>query len=288
MTSHTRFPFEFFTVTFAWSWLLWLPLVLAGAGLLPLKRDLVATLSTPVTIVAIFGPGLGALYCLKTRHGNGAVRAYLRGVLDFRLGWKAWLVPIATLGATTWLAWILPELWGAPRVNMLLPGLWAFPPYVLLMITLGGGQEELGWRGYILDQIEERLGPWRGNLVLGVVWAIWHLPLFFIPGANQTFVPFGAFVLLMVGYSWLFAWVRQASGRRTLAGLVAHGWANAFVPLFPTLVMAEGASQPRYWIWAGLTFGVGLIVMITRSRNQLRINRWASSQVRGVSVLEGE
>lgn len=266
MTPRTRFPFEFFVVAFAWSWLLWLPLVLAGAGLLPLKRDLVATLSTPVTIVAIFGPGVGALYCLRTLQGKGAVRAYLRGVLDYRLGWKAWLVPVAVLGGTTWLAWILPELWGAPRANMLLPGLWAFPPYVLLMITLGGGQEELGWRGYILDPMEARLGPWLGNPVLGVVWAIWHLPLFFIPGASQTSVPFAAFVLLLVGYSWLFAWVRQASGRRTLAGLLAHGWANAFVPLFPTLVMIEGAAQPRYWIWAGLTFFAGLSAMVIRSR----------------------
>jgi len=51
-----------------------------------------------------------------------------------------------------------------------------------------------------------------------------------------------------------------------MAGLFAHGWANAFVPLFPTLVMAEGAAQPRYWIWAGLTLLAGVLAMIVRSR----------------------
>jgi hypothetical protein len=138
------------------------------------------------------------------------------------------------------------------------------------MIFLGGGQEELGWRGYILDPMEERLGPWLGNLVLGVVWAVWHVPLFFIPGTTQIFVPFLGFALVLIGYSYFFAWVRQASGKRTMAGLVAHGWGNAFVPLFPTLVMAGGAAQQRYWIWAGLTLLAGVVAMIVRMRTARR------------------
>lgn len=60
--------------------------------------------------------------------------------------------------------------------------------------------------------------------------------------------------------------MREAAGKRTMAGLVAHGWGNAFVPLFPTIVMAEGAAQPRYWIWAGLTLLAGLLAMVVRSR----------------------
>ncbi len=243
MKKLTKFPYQFFVVTFAWSWLLWLPLVLAGAGILPMGKDLQSILNIPMISLGAFGPVAGAFYCLKTIQGKGAIRDYLRGLLDLRFGWQAWLIPILVLGGSTWLAWILPELWGEPRLKMLLPSVWVFPPYVLIMILLGGGQEELGWRGYILDPMEERLGPWLGNLVLGVVWACWHIPLFFLPGASQTFMPFAGFVLLMVGYSWFFAWVRQASGKRTMAGLVAHGLSNAFVPLFPTIVMVKGADQ---------------------------------------------
>lgn len=265
MKNPSKFPFQFFVVTFVWSWLIWLPLVLAGAGILPLGKDLQSALSLPMTILAAFGPAVGAFYCLRTLNGKGAIRDYLRGLLDLRFGWRAWLIPILVLGGSTWLAWILPELWGEPRLNMLLPSVWVFPPYILIMILLGGGQEELGWRGYILDPMEERLGPWLGNLVLGVVWAVWHLPLFFIPGVSQSYMPFAGFVLLTVGYSWFFAWVRQASGKRTLAGLVTHGWANAFVPLFPILVMAGGAEQPRFWIWVSLTFVIGLVTMALRS-----------------------
>jgi membrane protease YdiL (CAAX protease family) len=268
MEKRAKFPYQYFIVTFIWSWLIWLPLVLAGFGILPLGRNLLNTLSLPLSILAAFGPAAGAFYCLRTFNGQGAIRQYLRGLLDLHFGWRAWLLPVLILGGSTWLAWILPELWGAPRLEMLLPSIWIFPPYFLIMVLLGGGQEELGWRGYILDPLEERLGPWLANLVLGVIWATWHLPLFFIPGTSQNYMSFWGFMLLTIGYSWFFAWVRQVSGKRTLAGLMTHGWANAFIPLFPTLVMTSGTAQPRFWIWVSLTFVIGLITMIIRSRKQ--------------------
>jgi len=261
-----RFPYRFFVVAFTWSWLIWLPLVLAGAGIIPLGKGLVDALTVPLISLGVFGPAAGAFYCLRTSRGKGAVREYLRGLLDLCFGWWGWLAPPLVLGGTTWLAWVLPELWGEPRLKMLLTSVWVFLPYLLLMVFLGGGQEELGWRGYILDPLEERLGPWLGNLALGVVWAAWHAPLFLIPGTSQRFVPFVGFALVMIGYSYFFAAVRQVAGKRTMAGLVAHGWGNAFVPLFPTIVMAEGAAQQRYWIWAGLTLLAGALAMIVRSR----------------------
>ncbi len=268
MKKPTKFPYQFFVVTFLWSWLIWLPLVLAGADMLPLEKNLLTTLTIPVTMLGVFGPAAGAIYCLKTLHGKGAIRDYLRGLLDLRFGWKAWLIPILVYGVSTWLAWILPELWGEPRLKMLLPSVWVFPPYLLIMIVLGGGQEELGWRGYIVDHMEEKLGTWWGNLVLGVIWTFWHLPLFFIPGVSQPYMHFGGFMLLIIGYSWFLAWVRQVSGKRTMAPLVAHGVANAFIPLFPTLVMVQGVEQPRFWLWVSLSFLIGLVTQFLRSRTR--------------------
>jgi membrane protease YdiL (CAAX protease family) len=180
-----QFPYRFFVVTFAWSWLIWLPLVLAGAGILPLGKDLLSALTVPWIALGVFGPAAGAFYCLRTLRGKGAVREYLRGLRDLRFGWRAWLAPPLVLGGTTWLAWVLPELWGAPRLKMLLPSVWAFLPYLLLMNFLGGGQEELGWRGYILDPLEERLGvalvvgqiPRCGRVRSKVLATWWRIPV---------------------------------------------------------------------------------------------------------------
>jgi hypothetical protein len=97
---------------------------------------------------------------------------------------------------------------------------------------------------------------------------MWHVPLIFIPGTSQRFAPFVGFTLVLIGYSYLYAAVREAAGKRTMAGLVAHGRGNAFVPLFPTIVMVDGAAQQRYWIWAGLTLLVGVVAMVVRSRKR--------------------
>ena len=81
-----KIPYQFFVVTFIWAWVVWLPLVLAGAGILPLGDDLAVTLTIPVTILAAFGPALAR----STVSGHSMAKAlsadYLRGLLDFRFG----------------------------------------------------------------------------------------------------------------------------------------------------------------------------------------------------------
>lgn len=89
----------------------------------------------------------------------------------------------------------------------------------------------------------DRLGPRLGNLVLAVIWSLWPVPLIFISGTSQRFAPFLGFTLLLVGHSYLYSAFLKAAGERTMAGLIANGWGNAFVPLFPTIVMADGALQ---------------------------------------------
>jgi len=262
MNGKTTFPYRFFVVTFIWSWLCWVPLVFAGAGILPIPQEVIK----PVSILGAFGPAAGAFFSIRTLEGKTALRQYLRGIFDLRFGWRAWLIPILVSGGVAWAAWILPELWGASRLPSFLPSIWLLPLNLIIMTLLGGGQEELGWRGYILDPLEERLGPWIGNLVLGIVWGGWHLPLFFIPGLSQSYMPFTAFLLVTIGASWFMSWVRQVSGKKTLAGMVTHGWMNAFIDLFPPLVLVEQSPQPRFWIWASLTFLTGLVSMIIRSR----------------------
>ncbi len=254
-----QFPYRFFVVTFLWSWALCLPLVLMG-------REFPPKLIIPTLVLAAFGPALGAAYSLKTLHGKGAVRRYFLGVLDLRFGWKVWVIPIIASGGSTGIAWLLPELWGAPPLNISLQSAWEIPSYFLIMMFIGGGQEELGWRGYILDPIEERLGPWLGNVVLGIIWAVWHLPLFLLPGTGQAYTPYLAFLLFTIGLSWFFSWVRQASRKRITSGIYAHALVNVFGTIFPTVVTAAGTLQTRYWIWASLAFIIGLAANLQRSK----------------------
>ena len=261
-----RFPFRFFIFTFLWSWIIWTPLILATFGIIPVSDKLLSILSIPVIIIGVFGPLAGALITLHKENGKGSAKKYLRSFIDFRLGWKAYVFPILIFGGSTFIAWFIPELFGEERLPMLLPSLWTFIPYLLIMILLGGGQEEFGWRSYALPILESKYGIWFANMILGIIHAFWHLPLWFITGTSQTYMNFGGFILLIVGYSYILSWIRKISGNRPFSGLYAHGLANAFIPLMPTLIMQKDLPQPHFWIWVVLTFIIGIIITIIRER----------------------
>jgi len=270
MNRSAGFPVRFFLVTFIFSWVLWTPLVLASLNVIPLSDRLLSVLRVPVIMLGAFGPMAGALYSLHHEYGKGSVKKYLQSFLDFRLGWKGYLLPVLIFGGSTFVAWFLPELSGEKRLPMLLPSIWVFIPVLMFMIFLGGGQEELGWRGYALPVLENKFGIWYGNIILGVIWALWHIPTWFITGTSQSHMNFGGFILLMTGYSFVFSWIRKISGDRPFSGLYAHGLANAIIPLMPTFNMQENKLQPRFWIWVILTFIIGIMITAIR-KNTVRV-----------------
>jgi uncharacterized protein len=261
----TNSLYRFFFVAFAWSWIIWGLLILCSQQLIPIPVSILEKATMPFAILGAFGPMIGAIASLRnTKHR--AVRDYLRSFFNLRIGWKAYVYPTLILGSITAIAWLLPEMFGYERMEMLLPSVWVFVPYLIIMMFLGGGQEEFGWRGYALPILEDKLGIWKSNIILGVIWGVWHLPLWFIPGASQTFMNFGGFLMLTVGYSFIFSWVRQLAGNKPFYGLFSHGLANAFVPLMPILVMQPNVAQPRYWIWVSLTLVVSLIITLLRKK----------------------
>jgi len=215
-------------------------------------------------MLGVFGPLVGALVALYRTNGKGSSGKYLLSFLDFRLGWKTYIYSILIFGGSTFIAWFLPELFGENRLPMLLPSIWIFIPYLIIMILFGGGQEEFGWRGYAVAILEKKFGIWLANLILGLIWACWHLPLFFITGTSQYYMNFGGFILLIVGYAFILSWFREISGNKPFSGLFVHGLFNAFIPLMPTIIMQNNVQQIRFWLWALLTFLIGILITILR------------------------
>jgi uncharacterized protein len=271
MKDNIRFPFRFFIITFIWSWIIWAPLVLGYLRIIPVSDNLLSILKVPVLMIGVFGPLAGALFALHHEKGKGSSKKYLRSFLDFHLGWKVYLIPIIIFGGSTFIAWFSPELFGEKRLPMLLPSVWVFIPYLLIMTLLGGGQEEFGWRGYALPILENKFGIWFANIILGIMWAFWHIPLWFITGTSQTYMNFGGFILLMVGYSFILSWILKISGHRPFSGLYVHGLFNALIPLMPTLVMQKNVPQPRFWIWVTLTFLIGILITISRDKKSVNL-----------------
>lgn len=254
------FPFRFFIVTFLWSWIIWLPFVLSGLGVFKISENL-SFLTMPVIILGAFGPAAGAIYSIKTLKGGKEVKPFLKSFLPLTFSWKLWISIFLIVGLINIIAWYVPELFGFERLPMLLPNAYIFPIYLVIMILFGGGQEEIGWRGYIMPFLEAKYGLWTGNIILGLVWACWHIPLWFMPGSTQVYMPFIAFLIGCIGMSFIFSWVMKRSNGKPISGLIAHGSFNAFIPLFPTLVMQSGVTQTRFWLHEIMILCVGTLIM---------------------------
>ncbi len=90
--------------------------------------------------------------------------------------------------------------------------------------------EEYGWRGFALPILQEKLGTINGSILLGIMWALWHLPMFFIPGSpqfsNDILYDLSEYVLLLVFWTIIMAALYNLSGRGLILCFLFHAFAN--------------------------------------------------------------
>lgn len=188
-------------------------------------------LGVPIFYVAVAAPTISALLVTAWRYGVAGLADLGRSLIRVRANW-IWIA-ISLLGyPLLWLAASFLEALatGAERPD-LSSWLIALPAVLLaghLFRDPGALGEELGWRGFALPRLLELMDARKASLLLGLVWAVWHLPAFFLATLSQSQVNFGLFVLNVVAFSvfmtWLFVNMR---GSVFWAGIVPHMLINA-------------------------------------------------------------
>ncbi len=239
----------FFALAFGWSWTCWL---LASAVQLDWP-----VASTALSFAGGFGPSLAAVVVIVYGGGLAGLRRWLRQRLRWRLGWRwillAFVVPGVFMGlaaaAHVGLGGSLPPSPAATHV-------WLAVANVFLIFFIGGPLgEELGWRGYALPVLQTRWG-WRvAGVLLGLVWAVWHLPLFYSAGTVQSHLPMALYALSAVATSVLFAWLFNRSRGSVVPVLVLHTAVNAWPMVIPVVVLPDGSNLRPF------QFVVGILVL---------------------------
>ena len=226
----------YFVLTFAWSWACW--------ALSPAIRPQLPWLATLLMFAGSFGPSLAAIVVVASTRRVDGLRGWLSRCLQWRIGWGWWafalLLPLAVvlLAASVHVA-LGGEIAASPASRHLLMTVVNLPLILLLGGPLG---EEFGWRGYALPALQDRLGWRAASLGLGLVWGVWHLPLFFIDGTAQAHIPLPLFLLSVVALSVVFAWLVNRTAGSVVAALLFHTAINFWptvVPVLPT----EGNHQ---------------------------------------------
>lgn len=226
----------FLAVTFAWSWGFWaLPVMLhAGVALPPALADYAAA-GTP----AAWGPLVGAAVVALLRGGVAGLWALLKRGLIFRIGWRWYLVVFLTFPALIGGSVLLAALMGAPftATEPMLQPVMIPIGFVVILLTGGPLQEEFGWRGTLLDPMQERFGALGASLVVGTIWALWHIPLFYFPNEAAPFYdrPFWGLFVTSVMISVLFTWIWNHTRGSVAAMLLFHTMFNLSHWIFPVL-----------------------------------------------------
>lgn len=217
-----RWAVAFFVVTYVVTALLWLPILRSGQppSALQGRLQLLALLATIV-------PSVVAIALVTIEGGGRGLRQLLgqAGRWRFGLGWYAVALLLMPL---VWLvALVIGRLLGGPapvvRLDFLIP-----------VAAIG---EEVGWRGYALPRLQGRLRPLPAALVIGVIWAAWHLPYYAYPDIHPLplGIDFTLFALALVSESVLATWVYNSTGGSVLATMLYHHSIHlaSIVPVVP-------------------------------------------------------
>ena len=258
-TAITRNLLWFFVITFAWSWLLWLPGILSGYDFE------VPDFLLFIGMFAPFGPFVAAFALTGKNEGWQGIKALLKRGISCRFE-KKWFIPIVLLTpAIAALAFTISRLIYGDTTEPVTLGIL---PTLIAMFFIGGPlNEEFGWRGYALDRLQTRYNALVSSLILGGIWGLWHLPLHFAAGTTQEYIPIWAGILMIGTSSIFYTWLHNNTGGSVLVAMLFHWFGNMAAILFPywQAGIPEGTTiqLPNLWVpTPGMLIGFGISVVV--------------------------
>ena len=249
----------FIGCTFAISWISWGALLWLGS-------------SQILYWLAGFGPTLAALLITISKDGWEGLGRLLKIRSNVSPGWYLFCLfgtPIMMVFAL-----LLNRLLGGGLPTYLdpihlvtsldqWPGILLVFLYVLVFSAIG---EEIGWRGFLLPRLIKWKSPILASLLLGAIWTVWHLPLFWLPDTIQSQLPITWFLLQILGTSILYTWIYLKTNGSLLTAILLHTSTNVSMGLLPVLPLDNGVSFQPLWITLlFLWITVGLILLLDRN-----------------------
>lgn len=223
---------KFFAITYAVTWILFI-----SVAALPIP----APYRGLMVLLGAFAPSLVALSLTARDEGGKGVHTLLRRVVQWRVPVRWYLFATGYMAAIKLaVAVIYRAAMGAwPRFGS---DPWYVIPFAIIFSTPFQAGEEIGWRGYALPRLTARFGLAGASLLLGLIWAFWHLPQFFIREADTYGQSFLAYVLQVVALSVTIAWLWARTGKSLLLPMLLHAAVNNSKDIVPSAV--PGATNP--------------------------------------------
>jgi len=243
----------YFRLAFALTW------VIGGIGLLAgiwAPGSQLLSTSSPLYYLAAYSVSATGIALTAWYKGRGGLRDLGQRLIPWRSAAHWYLIVVtgyaAIAGIASWAAVLFGSMSSAVScwplfVHGLLPAIARDP---------GPVGEEFGWRGFALPLLLERYSPLKSSLILGLIHAIWHLPLFFIEGMPQKQLSFPIFTLGVISIAIFDTALYLRAGENLLLAILVHlmanVWGSAFGPYFPFFAAAQAGVASAIVIAGGL------------------------------------
>jgi membrane protease YdiL (CAAX protease family) len=272
-------------MAYAFSWIVWSPWVLGEDGAKVLPPGLSVPTSAARLLLAagiLAGPTFSAFIMTAKIEGREGVRRLLGRLVLWRVGFRWYLfallgVPLIMLVGTMIYSGDLPNLGALGGPSYLLSYLGTYA----LVVVLGGPLfEEIGWRGFALPRMERLHGPILASVILGVLWALWHLPEFLVPtwaasSGGGGILGITLFIVTAVTFTIVITWVFNNTRASVLLAILVHTSIDAFTVPLGEIFPARAVSSALPFI---IGFGAVGVVLIVVTRGRLDYGRLAEAQ----------
>jgi len=251
----------FFLLTFAFTWIAWL----ASTALAAPGNTGFFGVGGPVFLLGVFAPALVALALTAYGEGRAGVVRLLARIGRWQVATRWYLFAVGYLAATKLLAALIHRVaTGAWPTFGDTP--WPLMLGAILVSTWVQAGEEVGWRGYALPRLAKHLGLGGASVLLGVIWALWHLPLFFLHGSGSDGQSFPIYLLHVTTLSVAMAWLYWKTEGSLLLVMLMHASVNNTTDIVPAAV--PNAVNPFSfegtlvaWVTLGLSSVVAALLL---------------------------
>lgn len=240
----------FLTLTFGLTWGIAALLILFTDQMVALFGEL--SMTNPLFILAVYSPGFAGVLLVWWHYGFKSLGSFLRRLTLWRAPSLWWLFLVLGIPAIVYTGAALKGTINDP---------FPFSPWYQVLPALAlalflGPIEEFGWRGLALPLLQRRFAPFWAGLILGIIWAVWHIPSFLMSGTPQSAWSFGPYFAGVVAISVILTPLFNVSRGSLLIAVLYHF--QMMNPIFPD-------AQP----WDNLIYIVVAVVVVWLNRRQM-------------------
>jgi membrane protease YdiL (CAAX protease family) len=270
---------SYFVIAYAVTWLFHIPVVLLGLPISNPETHAPSLYILPGIAIGVTGT---AFFMTAVTQGKPGVRRLLQRLTTWRVGLRWWAVAVLLIPAT---GIVIASLLGTPdAVRAFAPAALIFYPAAYAAHFIFGPLfEETGWRGFALPRMQQRFGPLKATIFLGLLWSAWHfglyVPMWFGSGDfTSGIIQLGMFVVFTTSMTFLFTWLSNNTRASLLLCILLHGSVDGSITYLQVLadkgIISAEASATVIALGMLIACVAGALVLTVFTRGKLSYLRY--------------